>query len=533
MPVRAGRLRDRLRQRGQARRADAGGGAHAADRRSTEAFAERARRGGAARARCRPRAGGDPFPLRLSRRAGRRGAGRAARSGARRAARARARPGCARRCARGRAAWAPARTAPAFERRGRRCRRGGRCARRPRRAGAAGGARRPGPRRPPCARRARRPRRRRDVAMAPAHRRPPVPHRLSPRADPVLVRAAAARPRRPPGRAELRPRVRPAAQRAPARQRRRRPRDRPTRSRRADLARSSAPFARMRVPVASGGMEFEREEEEAAAEEASHIGGEPYSHEPGEEGDPVDYTEVDGRPAGQTAESWRAVEEGGGGESEGFELAEAGADRARRERPRPVADRRRRAATTRRPPRSTRVRRGRREQTSRTSRARPTAEPRATRISRAVLGECRNGSSGPLKASIPVRVRAPQSASGDRTSVRSWRAVRGIQASRRGRHRRLAELRRVAARLGMCPSRRGHARSCASTLKRCGESRPVTSIGMRVRGAPARRSARCERCSSSTRRITAATSRGACSPRASSGRSARLCGQGDRGWGGR
>ena len=50
-------------------------------------------------------------------------------------------------------------------------------------------------------------------------------------------------------------------------------------------------------------MEFEREEEQAAAEEASHIGGEPYSHEPGEEGDPVAYTEVDGRPAGQTAES--------------------------------------------------------------------------------------------------------------------------------------------------------------------------------------------------------------------------------------
>jgi hypothetical protein len=75
-------------------------------------------------------------------------------------------------------------------------------------------------------------------------------------------------------------------------------------------------------------MEFEREEEQAAAEEASHIGGEPYSHEPGEEGDPVAYTEVDGRPAGQTAESYRAVEEGGGGESEGV------ADRRRGGRPR-------------------------------------------------------------------------------------------------------------------------------------------------------------------------------------------------------
>ena len=70
-------------------------------------------------------------------------------------------------------------------------------------------------------------------------------------------------------------------------------------------------------------MEFEREQEEAAAEEARHIGGDPYRHERGEEGDPLDYIESDSRPAGQTAESWRAVEEGGGGESEGFEEAEA------------------------------------------------------------------------------------------------------------------------------------------------------------------------------------------------------------------
>ncbi|MGZ4270153.1 MAG: hypothetical protein ACXVFN_22870 [Solirubrobacteraceae bacterium] len=70
-------------------------------------------------------------------------------------------------------------------------------------------------------------------------------------------------------------------------------------------------------------MEFEREQEEAAAEEAGHIGGDPYGHDPGEEGDPVAYTEVDGRPAGQTAESWRPVEEAGGGEAEGFETAEA------------------------------------------------------------------------------------------------------------------------------------------------------------------------------------------------------------------
>jgi hypothetical protein len=69
-------------------------------------------------------------------------------------------------------------------------------------------------------------------------------------------------------------------------------------------------------------MEFEREEEDAAAEEAGRIGGDPYQHAPGE-GDPLQYIEEDSLPAGQTAESWRAVEEGGGGEAEGFEQAEA------------------------------------------------------------------------------------------------------------------------------------------------------------------------------------------------------------------
>lgn len=72
-------------------------------------------------------------------------------------------------------------------------------------------------------------------------------------------------------------------------------------------------------------MEFEREEEQAAAEEAAHIGGDPYDHEAGDsdDGDPVAYAELDGRPAGQSAESWRPVEEAGGGEAEGFETAEA------------------------------------------------------------------------------------------------------------------------------------------------------------------------------------------------------------------
>ena len=62
-------------------------------------------------------------------------------------------------------------------------------------------------------------------------------------------------------------------------------------------------------------MEFEREQEEAAAEEAGHIGG-------GRD-DELDYIERDGRPAGISDEAWRVVEEGGGGEAEGFEEAEA------------------------------------------------------------------------------------------------------------------------------------------------------------------------------------------------------------------
>ena len=63
-------------------------------------------------------------------------------------------------------------------------------------------------------------------------------------------------------------------------------------------------------------MDFERDQEEAAAEEARHIGGDP-------EADDVDYIERDGRPAGISDEAWRPVEEAGGGEAEGFEEAEA------------------------------------------------------------------------------------------------------------------------------------------------------------------------------------------------------------------
>jgi hypothetical protein len=62
-------------------------------------------------------------------------------------------------------------------------------------------------------------------------------------------------------------------------------------------------------------MEFEREQEEAAAEEAAHIGG-------GRD-DELDYIERDSRPGGISDEAWRPVEEGGGGEAEGFEEAEA------------------------------------------------------------------------------------------------------------------------------------------------------------------------------------------------------------------
>jgi hypothetical protein len=62
-------------------------------------------------------------------------------------------------------------------------------------------------------------------------------------------------------------------------------------------------------------MEYEREQEEAAADEAAHIGG--------ERDDDLDYIERDSRPGGISEEAWRPVEEAGGGEAEGFEEAEA------------------------------------------------------------------------------------------------------------------------------------------------------------------------------------------------------------------
>jgi hypothetical protein len=79
-------------------------------------------------------------------------------------------------------------------------------------------------------------------------------------------------------------------------------------------------------------MDFEREQEDAAAEEAAHIGG--------DRDDDLDYIERDSRPAGSSDEAWRPVEEAGGGESEGFEEAEAELiERAEnRHGPSPIAD---------------------------------------------------------------------------------------------------------------------------------------------------------------------------------------------------
>jgi hypothetical protein len=63
-------------------------------------------------------------------------------------------------------------------------------------------------------------------------------------------------------------------------------------------------------------MDYEREQEELAAEEARHIGGDP-------DADDEDYVQLDSRPAGISEEAYRPLEEAGEGESEGFEEAEA------------------------------------------------------------------------------------------------------------------------------------------------------------------------------------------------------------------
>src|SRR3954471_12156954 len=81
--------------------------------------------------------------------------------------------------------------------------------------------------------------------------------------------------------------------------------------------------------------EFERRQEQAAASEAAHIGGEP-GKVPGYDDDPT-------TPGLSEDPARKPVEEAGGGEAEGFEIAEAQlVDRAENPRgPSPFADRER------------------------------------------------------------------------------------------------------------------------------------------------------------------------------------------------
>lgn len=81
--------------------------------------------------------------------------------------------------------------------------------------------------------------------------------------------------------------------------------------------------------------EFERRQEEAAASEAAHIGGEP-GKVPGYDDDPT-------TPGLSEDPARKPVEEAGGGQAEGFEIAEAElVDRAENPRgPSPMADRER------------------------------------------------------------------------------------------------------------------------------------------------------------------------------------------------
>jgi hypothetical protein len=78
--------------------------------------------------------------------------------------------------------------------------------------------------------------------------------------------------------------------------------------------------------------EFERRQEQEAAREAAHIGGEP-GKVPGYDDDPT-------TPGISEDPARRPVEEAGGGEAEGFEIAEAElVDRAENPRgPSPIAD---------------------------------------------------------------------------------------------------------------------------------------------------------------------------------------------------
>ena len=203
-----------------------------------------------------------------------------------------------------------------------------------------------------------------------------------PRLDPELLalRRALAR-RRGPGRLRRARRdARHAAPRAPAGQRGRRPgaRDRPVRPaelaalvrgrlREPPIARLPAARARFSLALPTrragslDGMEYEREQEELAAEEAAHIGG-------GRDDD-LDYIEAR-LPAGGHQRGGLAPGRGGRRRrGRGLRGGRGRADRASREPARPVPDRRRRATTTRRPRRSTRS-------TARPTRSTP---PRTTR----------------------------------------------------------------------------------------------------------------------------------------------------------
>jgi hypothetical protein len=77
-------------------------------------------------------------------------------------------------------------------------------------------------------------------------------------------------------------------------------------------------------------MEYEREQEEAAAQEAAHIGG--------DRDDELDYIELDSRPAGISAEAWRRGRGGRRRRVRGLRGSRGRAHRASRERPRPIPD---------------------------------------------------------------------------------------------------------------------------------------------------------------------------------------------------
>src|SRR3954467_4968500 len=89
--------------------------------------------------------------------------------------------------------------------------------------------------------------------------------------------------------------------------------------------------------------EFERRQEEAAASEAAHIGGEPGKVPRYHDDPPTPAVSEHPAPTPGAAAPPKPVEEAGGGQAEGFEIAEAELiDRAENPRgPSPFADRER------------------------------------------------------------------------------------------------------------------------------------------------------------------------------------------------